>query len=208
MYTFKKDTSQNHSANWQIHKPVRTFRPGYTGTKPQHQLYTRKLVAIMFTDIVGYTSMIEKDEAYALRVLSKNREIQKPIIRQFNGTWIKEMGDGILSSFNSATGAINCALRIQQMARNLGDFRLHIGIHLDKVIFMEYDVYGIGVNIAFRIQELAHPEKTWVSGGVYNHCISHQNLGFQHIGQHHLKNVKQPVEIYEVAQTNCREKSV
>ena len=73
----------------------------------------RRLAAIMFSDIVGYTSLMGKDEARAFKVLRKNREIQRSLIEKYQGEWLKEMGDGILSSFYSATDAIQCAQEIQ-----------------------------------------------------------------------------------------------
>jgi len=75
---------------------------------------TRQLSAIMFTDIVGYTALMGNDEKKAFELLSKNREIQKPIIEKYNGRWIKEMGDGVMASFNSASDAVNAALKIQE----------------------------------------------------------------------------------------------
>ena len=69
----------------------------------------RQLAAIMFTDIVGYTALMGEDEQKAFEMLRKNREIQQPLIKQFNGTWIKEMGDGVLASFHAVTDAVLCA---------------------------------------------------------------------------------------------------
>ena len=74
----------------------------------------RQLAAIMFTDMVGYTALMGKDEEQAFNVLQKNREIQRSLIKKHQGEWLKEMGDGILSSFHSATDAIQCAQKIQQ----------------------------------------------------------------------------------------------
>ena len=75
---------------------------------------SRQLAAIMFTDIVGYTAMMGNDEQKAFELLRKNREIQKPIIEEFGGRWIKELGDGILASFSSVSDAVNAAIKIQE----------------------------------------------------------------------------------------------
>lgn len=79
---------------------------------------TRKLAAIMFTDIVGYTALMSKDEQKALQLLQRNRDVKKPLIKEFNGEWLKEMGDGILSSFHSAVEVMNCILAIQAATRD------------------------------------------------------------------------------------------
>ena len=78
----------------------------------------RKLAAIMFTDIVGYTDLMGKNESEAFELINTQRELIKPIINSFNGTWIKEMGDGTISSFNSAFEAANCGLEIQRILRH------------------------------------------------------------------------------------------
>ena len=91
---------------------------------------SRQLAVIMFTDIVGYTALMGKDEEKAFRVLNKNRELQKPIITQFNGRWIKELGDGVMASFNTVTDSVNAAIRIQEESRAIPDLQLTIGIHL------------------------------------------------------------------------------
>ena len=74
---------------------------------------TRQLAAIMFTDIVGYTALMASDEAKAMQLIRRNREIQKPAIEKHGGTWLKEMGDGIMASFQTASDAIYCAMEIQ-----------------------------------------------------------------------------------------------
>lgn len=75
---------------------------------------SRQLAAIMFTDIVGYTALMGNDEQKAFDFLIKNRELQKPIIEQFNGRWIKELGDGVMASFNTVSDAVNAAVKIQE----------------------------------------------------------------------------------------------
>ena len=93
---------------------------------------TRQLAAIMFTDIVGYTALMGKDEQKAFEFLNKNRQIQKPIIEEFNGRWIKELGDGVMASFNTVSDAVNAAIKIQQTCNAAKDFQLRIGIHLGR----------------------------------------------------------------------------
>ena len=84
-------------------------------------LQSRQLAAIMFTDIVGYTALMGQDEQKAFDLLRKNRQLQKPIIEKFNGTWIKEIGDGVLASFYTVTDAVLCASNIQKACADIND---------------------------------------------------------------------------------------
>ena len=88
---------------------------------------SRQLVAIMFTDIVGYTALMGEDEQKAFDLLRKNRQLQQPLIKQFNGTWIKELGDGVLASFHTVTDAVLCASEIQKVCTDINDLKLRIG---------------------------------------------------------------------------------
>ena len=85
---------------------------------------SRQLAAIMFTDIVGYTALMGNDEQKAFELLKKNREIQKPIVEQYNGRWIKELGDGVMSSFSTASDAVNAAVKIQEACNAANKFQL------------------------------------------------------------------------------------
>jgi adenylate cyclase len=123
---------------------------------------SRQLAAIMFTDIVGYTALMGEDEKKAFNILRKNRQLQKPIIEKFNGTWIKEIGDGVLASFYTVTDAVMCALEIQKACEIIDDLKLRIGIHLGEVVFEDNDVFGDGVNIASRLQALAPIGGIWI----------------------------------------------
>src|SRR4026207_1283325 len=111
---------------------------------------SRQLAAIMFTDIVGYTALMGRDEQKAFELLDKNRQIQKPIIEEYNGKWIKELGDGVLASFSTVSDAVNAAIKTQQTCNATKDFQLRIGIHLGELVFEYNDVFGDGVNIASR----------------------------------------------------------
>lgn len=159
---------------------------------------TRQLAAIMFTDIVGYTVLMGKDEAKAFAMLDKNRGIQRLIIEQYNGRWIKELGDGVMSSFNSVSDAVNAAIKIQQTCNRAKEFQLRVGIHQGEVVFENDDVFGDGVNIAARIQAIATPGGIWVSEAV-NHNLSNKiDIETEFVKTEQLKNVKEPVRIYQV----------
>src|SRR4249919_4007222 len=101
----------------------------------------RRLAAIMFTDIVGYTALMGEDEQKAFRILQKSREIQQPIIKQFDGTWIKEIGDSVLATFRTVTDAVLCARDIQIACLQIQGLKLRIGIHQGEVVFEEKDVF-------------------------------------------------------------------
>ena len=103
---------------------------------------TRQLAAIMFTDIVGYTALMGKDEQKAFDLLKKNREIQKPIIEEYNGKFVKELGDGVMASFNTVSDAVNAAIKIKQTCNPAKEFQLRIGIHQGEVVFENDDVFG------------------------------------------------------------------
>jgi adenylate cyclase len=130
----------------------------------------RKLAAIMFTDIVGYSALSQRDDRLALELLEEHREILRKIFPKFNGTEIKTIGDGFLVEFNSALEAAQCAIEIQRtLAKRNPDtpagrqIQVRIGIHIGDVLHRGGDVYGDGVNIASRIEPLAG------AGGI---CIS------------------------------------
>jgi adenylate cyclase len=127
---------------------------------------SRRLAAIMFTDIVGYTAMMGEDEKKAFEVIKQNRKLQKPLIEEFGGVWVKELGDGVLATFPTVIDAVSCACLIIRGAKEIEGITLRIGIHLGDVIFENNDVFGDSVNIAARIQAQAP------IGGIYYRSCS------------------------------------
>jgi class 3 adenylate cyclase len=124
----------------------------------------RQLLAIMFTDIVGYTAMMGESEPKTLEVLKKNRELHHRFVRQFRGEYLQEIGDGTLASFQSAVDAVGCALDLQRSVQGDPDLNLRVGIHLGDVISEGGDVIGDAVNVASRIEPLAATGGICVSG--------------------------------------------
>ncbi len=159
---------------------------------------TRQLAAIMFTDIVGYTALMGRDERRAFEILKINREIQKPLIERYHGKWIKELGDGVMASFHTVTDAVFCAAAIHQAAQNVEGLKLRIGIHQGELVFEDGDVFGDGVNIAARIQALASIGSTWVSEAVYKNLSNKIEISSEFVREEQLKNVAEPVKVYEI----------
>ena len=159
---------------------------------------SRQLAAIMFTDIVGYTALMGKDEQKAFEFLNNNRQIQKPIIEEHNGKWIKELGDGVMASFTNVSDAVTAAIKIQQACNSTKEFQLRIGIHLGEVVFENDDVFGDGVNIASRIQAFANPGSIFVSEPVQKNLSNKKGFQIKFFKEQKLKNVKEPVKIYQI----------
>ena len=159
---------------------------------------SRQLAAIMFTDIVGYTALMGEDEEKAFELLEKNRSIQRPIIEEYNGRWLKEIGDGVLASFNAVSDAVYCAKAIQKACINEPDLKLRIGIHEGEVVFKGDDVFGDGVNIASRLEPLAPIGGILVSESVSRNIENKKGIKIEFLREETLKNVKHPVKIYQV----------
>jgi class 3 adenylate cyclase/ABC-type transporter MlaC component len=162
---------------------------------------TRKLVAILFSDIVGYTAAMGEDEERAIRAVSASRTLQRELVEKFRGEWIQTVGDGALCVFDSAVEAATCAVEIQRAFR-AGDLRLHIGVHVGDVVMRqtgrETEVFGDGVNVASRLQDLAGPGEILVSERVYEDLANHRGLRFENRGERRLKNVRRPIRVFRV----------
>ena len=159
---------------------------------------TRQLAAIMFTDIVGYTALMASDDAKAMQLIRRNREIQKPAIEKLGGTWLKEMGDGIMASFQTASDAIYCAMEIQKQMIVEQDIKLRIGIHLGEITVENGDIFGDGVNIASRLETIAEPGGIYISEAVQKAIRSKSDIKTAYLGELELKNVGYPVKTFAV----------
>jgi class 3 adenylate cyclase len=163
----------------------------------------RRLAAIMFTDIVGYTSMTQDDESRTMDLLKRHREILRPIIIKHGGSEVKTMGDAFLVEFSSALAAIECAADIgkelNQYNRKTGEnLRLKIGIHVGDVIHEGGDIYGDAVNIASRIEPLAQGGGTCISQQVYDQVRNKSTLRFSKLEPKELKNIALPIDVYRL----------
>lgn len=156
----------------------------------------RHLVAIMFTDIVGYSAMMGENEDHAFEILKKSRSIHQASIKKYGGQWLKEMGDGVLAKFDSAYDSVKCALEIQKLANADLKGLIRIGIHLGDVIFDNDDVFGDGVNLAARIQAIADPGGIYISESIQKSLRARSDIQCLYLGEVQLKNIDYPVKIY------------
>ncbi len=156
-----------------------------------------KLAAIVFTDIVGYTKQMEKNEALTMQLLQKQREIVFPIVESHGGEIIKEIGDGLLMMFNSAIEAVRCAINIQTKLKD-EDLTIRAGIHIGDVIFKDGDVFGSAVNTAARIEPLAPPNGICISEDVRNQVRNKDDIRTVSVGEKSLKGVGETVEVFRI----------
>lgn len=159
---------------------------------------TRQLAAIMFTDIVGYTTMMGQDESKTIELLRRNRSIHLDLIGKYHGNLLKEMGDGMLAQFDTAVDAVLCARDIQSEAISLSG-KIRIGIHLGYVTIENNDVFGNGVNIASRLQSVADPGGIFISEDVFKKIQNIHSIQTDRIGNVLLKNVRDPIQTYAIS---------
>ena len=166
----------------------------------------RRLTAILVADVVGYSRLMEVDEAGTLQAVKQHRgDIIEPAIATNRGRLVKLMGDGILAEFPSVVDAVNCAteIQIQSAARNAEvapdrRIELRIGINLGDVIVDSEDIYGEGVNVAARLEGLAEPGGICLSGTVHDAIGNKLSLRCEFIGEQQVKNLAKPLRVYRV----------
>ncbi len=165
----------------------------------------RRLAAIMFTDIVGYSALSQRSESLALSILGDHRELLEPLFQDHNGVIVKSTGDGYLAEFASAIQAVQCAVAMQTAVHDRNNssdpervFQIRIGLHVGDIVHQDGDVLGDGVNIASRIEPLAEPGGICISEQVYDHVHNKVELHLVNLGPQELKNITLPLEIYRV----------
>jgi class 3 adenylate cyclase len=167
----------------------------------------RRLAAILAADVAGYSRLMERDEAGTLARLRAHREqLVEPLVTEHHGRIVKLMGDGALCEFASVVDAVACAAAVQHgMAeREMGvpedqRLRFRMGINLGDVIVEAGDIYGDGVNIAARLEQLADPGGIMISGTAFDQVEGKLDLAFEPLGEQRVKNIARPVRAYRIA---------
>lgn len=170
-------------------------------TKPVH----RKLSAILNADVVGYTRMMIEDDLATIDSLNAFKSMMATLIQKYGGRVVDAPGDNILVDFLSAVEAVECAIAIQNSVKERNKslpetraMRFRMGISVGDVIEQDENIYGDGVNIAARLQELAGTGEVFISSSVFNQVKKHSTFGFQSMGKHRLKNFPEPITVYRV----------
>jgi len=157
-----------------------------------------KLAAIMFTDMVGYTSLMQEDEDKARELIERHRAHMKPFVGKHGGEIIQYVGDGTFCRFDSAIEAVNSALEIQKVLEMEPEINLRIGIHVGDVVVKGDEVYVDGVNVASRLEPLAEAGGICVSHQVYENIKNQPGLSLSSLGKKALKNVDEEIEVFAV----------
>ena len=194
-----------HDAAWQRLRLLDSGKVAFAGEARSGDAPGRKLAAIMFTDVVGYAEVAQRDEPLAIELLNEQRRIVRDAVRQRGGREVKTMGDGFLVAFASAVEAAKCAVEIQKWLheRNASSgperqILLRIGIHVGDILEDGDDIVGDGVNVASRIEPLASPGGICVSQQVYDHIRNKVDEEIVRLGPRELKHLEEPVEVYEI----------
>ena len=166
----------------------------------------RRLAAIFAADVVGYSRLIEQDEAGTLAVLrQRRRTILNPLVMQHSGRIVKVMGDGVLVEFASAVKAVQCAIDLQQKMTEANSVSpddppivLRVGVNLGDVVVEGGDIYGDGVIVAARLEAMAEPGSIYLGGSIYEQVKGKLKTTFEDLGRRAVKNIAEPVQVYRI----------
>jgi adenylate cyclase len=178
----------------------------FAGHSMAHERVTRRLAAIVAADMVGYSRLMQLDEAGTVtRQKTCLDELINPKIKEYGGRLVKTTGDGILVEFPSAVDAVLCSVTIQrEMAARESDvtkdrrIQYRVGINLGEIIIEGDDIFGDGVNIASRLEALAEPGGIRISQAVFNNVKGKLDLGFSDLGLQKVKNIAEPIPTYQI----------
>lgn len=157
---------------------------------------SRQLAAILFTDIVGYTGMMQSDEHKTVAIIKRYNQVLEQWVSHFHGRIVNFYGDGSLCIFSSATEAVQCALEIQKVFRAEPVVPLRIGLHIGEVVFEEEKALGDGVNIASRIQSLGKANTILISAEFHDKIKNNPSLSTTSLGQFNFMHVHKPMEVF------------
>ena len=160
---------------------------------------TRRLVAIMFADVVGYTAMMQRNEQEGLAKVHRFSEVVEAQVKSFHGEILEFKGDGCLVVFESAVEAMHSAKAIQDELKQAPQVPLRIGIHIGDIVFTRGNIYGDGVNLASRIESMGVPGSILVTEQVISNIQSHPEFEMASLGRFQFKNVEKPMEVFALA---------
>lgn len=158
----------------------------------------RRLAAILFADMTGYTSLMQENEVLARSKRQRVKEVLEATVAQFNGQILQYYGDGSLSLFHSAIDGVQCAVNMQQQLQ-ADKVDVRMGIHTGDVLIEEEAIYGDGVNLASRIESLAVPGSVFISEKVFDEIHNQQNIRTVEMGYFEFKNIQRPVRVFAIA---------
>ena len=169
----------------------------------------RRLAAILAADVVGYSRLMEADEAGTLATMKAHRqELWTPKVQEHGGRVVGTAGDSILVEFASAVAAVECAVAVQQGMEDLNTelpeerrMLLRVGINIGEVVVDGEDIYGDGVNVAARLEALADPGGICVSGDLYRQVVGKTDFSFEDSGEHKVKNIARPIQVWRWSET-------
>src|SRR6266404_8692881 len=176
----------------------------------------RRLAAILAADVVGYSRLMERDEAGTLAALkARRREVLQPAVSKHHGRIVKVVGDGVLVEFGSAVNAVACAVELQA-AMDIANIDvvedqrivLRVGINLGDVMVEGNDLYGDGVNIASRLEGLSESGGLCISASVFEHVSGKVPYSFVSLGPQALKNIDRPIQVYRLAKGDIPRRGV
>src|SRR5262245_44716632 len=153
----------------------------------------------MATDVVGYSKLMQSDEAVALAALATIREATESEIKQHRGRMANTAGDSVLAEFGSAVEAVRCALALQETLSNQGEVEVRIGIHLGDVVDKGGDLFGTAVNVAARLEGIAQPGGIVISAAVRDAIAGKLPASFTDLGLKTLKNIEEPLRAFALS---------
>jgi LuxR family maltose regulon positive regulatory protein len=153
----------------------------------------------MFTDIVGYTALMQQNEKKAVQTRNKHRRVFNSVTKKYNGKILQYYGDGTLSIFDSAIDAVKCGIEMQMGFRKDPEVPVRIGIHIGDIVFSEEEIIGDSVNIASRIESLAVPGSVYISDKVNDEIKNQEFIHTSLLKTFNLKNVEKPIKVYAIS---------
>lgn len=180
---------------WILYKVYKTLLPD-NREKPDAR-ERRKLSAIMFTDMKGYSREVGRAEEATLKKVWRYEKAIRSIIEEHDGRVVKTIGDAVMGDFDSAVNAVKCAIALQEFLRK-EDIKIRVGVHMGDVIHRGGDVFGDGVNIASRIESVCEPGEVYISEDTYNQVRGKIPARFESLGSRKLKNIEKPPKLYKV----------